>query len=115
MRSPEPAIGVSIGLRCAPGQQKPDAGLQSRLRISKGQMLACNHNCWSAKAKCWLVIAIADQQKPNAGLPIAIAGQQEPNAGLQSRLRISKSQMPACNLARVAKKSSVWPVKLKAE
>jgi len=109
-------------------QQKPNAGLQSRLRVSKGQMLACNRDCGSARAKCWLTIAIADQQ--------------EPNAGLQSRLRVSKSQMLAYNrdcwsarakcwpaiaiagqqkpdaglhLGRVAKKSSVWPVKLKAE
>src|SRR2546427_9343984 len=64
-------------------QQKPNAGLQSRLRVSKGQMLACNRDCGSARAKCWLTIAIADQQ--------------EPNAGLQSRLLISKSQMLACN------------------
>jgi len=41
----------------------------------------------------------------------AVQKQLEPFA----RLLISKSQMPACNLARVAKKSSVWPVKLKAE
>src|SRR5439155_1465716 len=95
-----------------------------------------------SKARCWLAIATADQQKPDAGLQaqllisksqmlacnrdcrsakarcwpaIAIAGQQKPDAGLQSRLLISKSQMLACNLARVAKKSSVWPIKLKAE
>src|SRR2546425_8864597 len=77
-----------------------------------------------SKARCWLAIATADQQKPDVGLQsqlrisksqmlacnrdcgsakakcwlaIAIAGQQEPNAGLQSRLLISKSQMLACN------------------
>src|SRR2546428_254308 len=64
-----------------------------------------------SKARCWLTIATADQQKPNAGLQsqlrdsksqmlaynrdcwsakarcrltIAIAGQQKPDAGLQS-------------------------------
>src|SRR2546422_413364 len=77
------------------GQQKPNARFQSRLLISKSQMLAYNRNCVSARARCWLTIAIA--------------GQQKPDAGLQSRLLVSKSQMPACNLARVTKKSSVWP------
>jgi len=37
----------------------------------------------SAKARCWPAIAIADQQRPDAGL--------------QSQLLISKSQMLACN------------------
>ncbi|PYR69455.1 MAG: hypothetical protein DMG20_07370 [Acidobacteria bacterium] len=71
------------------GQQEPNAGLQSRLLISKSQMLACNRDCGSARAKCWLTIAIADQQ--------------EPNAGLQSRLLVSKSQMPACIWAELPK------------
>jgi len=40
----------SAKARCWPAitiadQQKPDAGLQSRLLISKSQMLACNRDC----------------------------------------------------------------------
>src|SRR5438132_12523682 len=76
-------------------QQKPDAGLQSRLLISKSQMLACNRNCGSARAKCWLYNRDCWSAKAKCWLTIAIAGQQKPNAGLQSRLLVSKRQMTA--------------------
>src|SRR2546425_2239449 len=88
-----------------------------------------------SKARCWLAIATADQQKPDAGLQsqllisksqmlacnrncwsakarcrlaIAIADQQKPNAGLQSRLRVSKGQMLACNRDCGSARAKCW-------